>query len=79
MGYGTTGGTRAVEQLRLVLAELRVATVRTSVHLSLFTDFREFREFTPGAHQLGTLEQTLDQVVAWSSALAPLRLRAVAA
>jgi hypothetical protein len=57
----------------------RVATVRTSVHLSLFTDFREFGELTPGPHQPGTLEQTLDQVVAWSSALAPLRLRAVAA
>ena len=79
VGYGTAGGTRAVEQLRLVLAELRVATVRTSVHLSLFTDFREFREFTPGPHQAGTLEQTLDQVVAWSSALAPLRLGAAAA
>ena len=28
VGYGVTGGSRSVEQLRLVLAELRVATVR---------------------------------------------------
>jgi NAD(P)H-dependent FMN reductase len=79
VGYGVAGGTRAIEHLRGVMAELRVATVRASVTLSLFTDFTNFTEFTPGPHQVETLEQTIDQVVEWSRALAPLRQAAVAA
>ena len=39
VSYGGVGGVRAVEQLRLVMAELKVATVRTQVQLSLYTDF----------------------------------------
>jgi NAD(P)H-dependent FMN reductase len=39
VSYGGVGGVRAVEQLRLVIAELKVATVRTQVQLSLYTDF----------------------------------------
>ena len=31
VGYGGVGGTRAVEQLRLIAAELQMATVRTQV------------------------------------------------
>jgi len=76
VGYGVVGGSRAIEQLRLVLAELRVATVRAGVYLNIFTDFRDFTEFTPGTHQVEFLEQTLDQVVEWASALAPLRASA---
>ena len=79
VSYGVAGGVRAVEHLRAVLAELRVATVRSSVALSMFTDFTDFRAFTPGTHNVETLEQTLDQVVEWSRALAPLRRAAVAA
>ena len=73
VGYGVTGGSRSVEQLRLVLAELRVATVRAGVYLSIFTDFENFTGFTPGPHQVQFLEQTLDQGVEWAQALAPLR------
>src|SRR6187401_3809123 len=39
VGYGSAGGTRAVESLRLVMAELQIADVRNQVMLSLFTDF----------------------------------------
>lgn len=39
VGYGSAGGTRAVEQLRLVMGELQVADVRAQVALSLHTDF----------------------------------------
>src|ERR687898_67267 len=45
VSYGGTGGVRAVEQLRLVMAELKVATVRAQVTLSLFTDFENFTTF----------------------------------
>src|SRR5215211_3533246 len=33
VGYGSAGGTRAVEQLRLNLAEMQIATVRNQVAL----------------------------------------------
>jgi NAD(P)H-dependent FMN reductase len=69
---------RAVEQLRLVLAEVKVATVRSQVFLSLFTDFTisdpaEPGEFHPGEAQEPALEGMLDEVIAWSNALAPVR------
>ena len=35
VGYGSAGGTRAVEQLRLIMAEVQIATVRAQVMLSL--------------------------------------------
>lgn len=59
-----------------MLAELRVATVPASVNLSLFADFQNVTGFAPGPHQTATLDQVLDQVVAWSRTLAPLRLEA---
>jgi NAD(P)H-dependent FMN reductase len=73
VSYGGAGGTRAVEHLRLIAAELQMADVRSQVALSLFTDFENFTVFKPGDHQLEPLNTTLDQVVAWSEALAPLR------
>ena len=47
VSYGSAGGTRAVEHLRLVMGELQVADVRAQVALSLFTDFINFSEFAP--------------------------------
>ncbi|WP_329042743.1 NAD(P)H-dependent oxidoreductase [Streptomyces sp. NBC_00178] len=73
VGYGSVGGTRAVEHLRLIAGELQMADVRAQVALSLFTDFENFSTFKPGQHQVDSLNATLDQVQAWSAALAPLR------
>ncbi|MFF4243403.1 NADPH-dependent FMN reductase [Streptomyces sp. NPDC001822] len=73
VGYGSLGGSRAVEHLRLISAELQMADVRAQVALSLFTDFENFSTFKPGEHQVDALNATLDQVQAWSAALAPLR------
>ena len=73
MSYGSLGGTRAVEHLRLIAAELQIATVRSQVALSLFTDFENFSTFKPGDHQLEPLKTTLDQTVAWSRALSTVR------
>src|ERR1700674_2171788 len=44
-------GARAVENLRLVLAELQVATVRAQVGLSLLSDFENFSVFKPAEMQ----------------------------
>ncbi|WP_439681127.1 NADPH-dependent FMN reductase [Embleya sp. MST-111070] len=73
VSYGSAGGTRAVEHLRLVMAELQVADVRAQAALSLFTDFTDFTTFTPAPHQIDAVTAVLDQVVAWSGALAGLR------
>jgi hypothetical protein len=42
LATGGVSGARAVEQLRLVLAEGQIATVRNQVLLSMFTDFENF-------------------------------------
>ena len=73
VSYGASGGTRAAEHLRLIAGELQMADVRTNVALSLFTDFTDFTDLAPAAHQSQALDTLLDQVIAWSHALAPLR------
>lgn len=73
VGYGSAGGARAVESLRLVMAEVQVATVRAQVLLSLFTDFQNFGVFKPAPLQARALETMLDQLVAWGAALKALR------
>lgn len=73
VGYGSAGGTRAVEHLRLVMAELQVATVRAQVMLSLFTDFENMSVFKPDARKEQSLNSMLDQLVAWSTALKTVR------
>ncbi|MCW2876194.1 MAG: NADPH-dependent reductase [Sphaerisporangium sp.] len=73
VSYGFDGGVRAVEALRPVLGALQVADVSAQVALSLHHDFTGFAEFTPADHQTAALATTLDQLVAWSTALATLR------
>ena len=79
VSYGSVGGTRAAEHLRLIAGELQMADVRTNVALSAFTDFENFTTLNPGPHQVQALDALLDQVIAWSEALAPLRQIAHAA
>jgi NAD(P)H-dependent FMN reductase len=73
VSYGAVGGARAAEHLRLIAGELQMADVRTNVALSMFTDFVNFTDLQPGEHQVQALGTLMDQVVAWSTALAPLR------
>ena len=73
VGYGSAGGVRAAEQLRLVMAELQIADVRAQVTLSLFTDFENFTKFKPAAFQEQYVNTLLDQVIAWGRALKFLR------
>ena len=73
IGYGYTMGSRAVEQLRPVMASLQVATVRPQVGLSLFADFENATVFKPLPIQQNSVTVLLDHVVAWSGALKTLR------
>ena len=73
VGYGSAGGVRAVENLRLIMGELQIADVRAQVALSLFTDFENFTTFKPAPHQEASVNNMLDQVIAWGTALKGVR------
>jgi len=73
VSYGSMGGARAVESLRLVMGEIMVADVRQQVLLSLFTDFESFTTFKPDPRHNDSVNKMLDQVVAWGGALKALR------
>lgn len=73
VSYGSAGGTRAVESLRLVLAECQVATVRAQVALSLHSDFEKYTTFKPSPHHEKSVGAMLDQVVSWGTALQSVR------
>jgi NAD(P)H-dependent FMN reductase len=73
VSYGSMGGVRAVEHLRLVLAALDVATVRAQVMLSLFTDFEAFQTLKPAPHHEAEVHLVLEQLVRWGGALKALR------
>lgn len=73
VGYGSAGGVRAVEQLRLIMGEIQIADVRAQVALSLMTDFENFSVFKPASHHEKTLNTVIDQVIAWGTALKSLR------
>ncbi|MDP4014169.1 MAG: NAD(P)H-dependent oxidoreductase [Candidatus Nanopelagicales bacterium] len=73
VSYGSAGGTRAVEHLRLIAGELQMADVRAQVSFSIFTDFETPTQVRPADHHAKSLAAMLDQVVAWSRALATLR------
>ncbi|MCU1586080.1 MAG: NADPH-dependent reductase [Microbacteriaceae bacterium] len=74
VGYGASGGIRAVESLRLVAGVLQIADVCAQVAISLISDFENFTVFTPAAHQEAALAKVLDQTEAWSGALKPIRV-----
>jgi NAD(P)H-dependent FMN reductase len=76
VSYGSAGGARAVESLRLIMAELQIADVRAQVMFSLFTDFKNFSEFAPDPRHDGELDAMLKQLVAWGEALQGVRTHA---
>lgn len=83
VSYGVDGGVRAVEQLRQIAAELKLADVRAQVALSTYTDFdyagldpadpATTGVFAPAPRHAEGLAEVLRQVVSWSSALATVR------
>ncbi|WP_339253604.1 NADPH-dependent FMN reductase [Sporosarcina sp. FSL W8-0480] len=73
VSYGSVGGARAAEHLRGILGELLVADVRVHPALSLFTDFENYTEFKPAEVQANSVNEMLDQVVPWATALKTIR------
>lgn len=73
VSYGSAYGVRAVENLRLIMGELQIADVRAQVMLSLFDDFENYSVFKPREHHEKSVNDMLDQVVAWGTAMKTLR------
>jgi NAD(P)H-dependent FMN reductase len=73
VSYGSAGGVRAVEMLRLVMGEVQIADVRNQVALSLATDFENYSVFKPAAQHEKSLNGMLDQLVSWGEALKTVR------
>src|ERR1700716_2053892 len=73
VGYGGAGGVRAVENLRLVMGEIKIADVRAQVALSMFTDFENFTTFKPRDQHDKAVHSMADEVIAWGGALKALR------
>lgn len=73
VSYGVHGGVRAVEHLRLVMGELKVAAVRSSVTLSVFDDFKDHVELTPTSTHDQSVTTMLDELIAWGTALKTVR------
>lgn len=71
--YGSSGGLRGAEQLKQVLGELQIATVRAQVSISIYDDMTDFTVMTPRDFQAGNLDTMLQQVVRWGGALKTLR------
>jgi NAD(P)H-dependent FMN reductase len=73
VSYGAASGIRAAEHLRLILAELQIATVRAQLTLNSYTDFENFYDFKPTAQHVDVLNTMFDQVVSWGTALRSVR------
>jgi NAD(P)H-dependent FMN reductase len=63
VSYGSAGGARSVESLRLVMGELMVADVRAQVMLSLATDFENYTVFKPAGHHEKNVNTMLSDYV----------------
>ena len=73
VSYGSAGGARAVEHLRVILSEMQVAHVRNSALLSLFTDFENFSVLAPTEPAIAAVGPMLDQLLVWTKAMQAVR------
>jgi NAD(P)H-dependent FMN reductase len=78
IGYGNTGGARAIEQLRLVCVELEMAPLRHAVHILPAVMVPAMRAEGPfDAEAFASLDERLDTAVTdlvwWAKALARAR------
>jgi NAD(P)H-dependent FMN reductase len=79
VSYGAdAGGARAIEHLRAVLGELRVADVRTMVPLSLAHDFEDYTRFAPREMAVAKADEMLAQLATWGHAMRAVRREHIA-
>jgi len=78
VSYGSVGGARAIEQLRLVAIELQMAPVRTAVHIPWPVYMAVAGEAVPVKPELfdpvaQAKDSLLEQLMWWATALKPER------
>jgi NAD(P)H-dependent FMN reductase len=78
VGYGVFGAVLAVQELRAQAGRLHMADIGPQLALSLREDFVDHSKFTPREQHLVELHQLVDGLLAWNTALAPLRASAQA-
>jgi NAD(P)H-dependent FMN reductase len=76
VSYGFGGGLLAVEHLRGVAANLRLADVRSQVSFNMITDFENYQTLQPKPYHEQAANALIDDIIAWGTALAPLRAKA---
>jgi NAD(P)H-dependent FMN reductase len=72
VAYGGSGGARAVEHLRGILAELQVATMKFPVHIGMnemLGIMREGKTMADYPYLVDTAKNMLDELVWWTNAL----------
>lgn len=72
VAYGGTGGARAVEHLRNILAELQVASLKFPVHIGMnemLGIMREGKTMADFPYLDDTAEKMLDELIWWTTAL----------
>jgi NAD(P)H-dependent FMN reductase len=76
LAYGGTGGARAVEHLRGILAELQVASLKFPVHIGMtemLGIMREGKTMADYPYLIDTAKAMLDELVWWTEALKAAR------
>ena len=73
VGYGSLGGARAHENLRVILGELSVASVRTTTNFSLISDFENMSVFQPNEYHAANANGMIDDLLLWSKAFQTIR------
>ena len=76
VGYGAVGGSRAVEQLRLVAAELQLATIRTGVYIQgadFMAAWKEGKDLKEITYLQQGVKDLLNQLAWWTRALRSAR------
>jgi len=75
VGYGTVGGARAVDQLRPVVAEQQMVSIRTAVHMVNPWRLLDEKGILKTESFDATADQMLDQLVWWADALKAARAK----
>jgi len=76
VGYGGVGAARAVEHLRLIIAELQMVSVKSAVHIGgndFLGLFQQGKSFDDYPHLAQSAVPMLDELAWWTKTLKPAR------
>ena len=76
VGYGSVGGARAIEQLRLLNVELQMAPMRAGVHIQgadFMAGWQQGKDISELTYLRPNAKDMLDQLVWWTNALKTAR------